>query len=213
LTLRSQRARPGEAASKPDAFFNEFEITYLREMKRKAELGFLSMPLFEPPKAAHWGKFNDRALEDKAVNELLTHFSGNVDNCTESTSIDVVVRKGWLEEGLVFHDSIEGMRVEKLNKLAFSEDGEKAAATEKLWVLGGNHRRKAVKEYVESKQKARQAFSKQLETATRTTKNKTASGGPERVEDGEEIKEEMERIDVDIAKASQWAIRVYDRGE
>ena len=175
------------------------------------------MPLLEPPKGAFWGEFNDRPLKSKAINDLVVAFNGHIDNCTDNTAIDIVVRKSWLEEGVVFHKSVEGLAIDQVSKLRLSEEGVEAVGDKGLWVLGGNHRREALQSYVATKKKERKAIEKKVEAAT--SKSKTRREGTER-EGGktqeaaeEEMKRTMMKLDADIARASQWVVRVYDRGE
>lgn len=199
-----------------DEEFDGFDITSLRNNKKKAELGYLSMPLYEPLEGAHWGQFNDRPLVSRAVKDLVNSFKLNIDNCTEKTTIDVVVRKSWLKEDISFHTSVEGLRIHDINNLVFTEEGALAAIKEQLWVLGGNHRREAVKEYVESKKKEKQSIIKGLEAKAKNKTDKGSEGEPadeSQWQDDEEAVRTIARLDANIAKGSRWAIRVYDRGE
>jgi len=199
-----------------DAVFDGYETRELREKKKDAELGYLSMPLFEPLKGAHWGQFNDRPVDQKAVKTLLASFNGNLENCTDNTAIEVIVRKGWLEEGVTFHETVEGLSIDQVSKLRLSEEGINAVGDKNLWVLGGNHRREAVQSYVTTKKKERKGIEKKLEAATSKRKKRrgdTEIEDAETQEEEEKMRQMMTRLDGDIAKASEWVVRVYDQGE
>jgi hypothetical protein len=195
--------------------FNGYEITTLREKKRGAELGMLSMKLFEPPAGAHWGQFNDRPVDGKAVKELVSDFERLVDNCTDGTAIDIAVKKAWLDPGVVLHKTVEGMRIAEVHELKFTEAGQAAIAPDNLWILGGNHRREAVQVYVNEKKRERDVAKKRLES--HGGKSKSVGGGGD--EEGsatrelEELKAAVKKLEEAIAKASVWVVKVYDRGE
>ena len=197
--------------------FDGYDITELRALKRQAELGYSSMELFEPPAGAKWGMYNDRKVEDKAVKKLVEAYKGLVDNCTEGTAIDVAVRRGWLEEAASFHSTVEGMRIGEVNELKFSAAGEAVMKQEHLVMLGGNHRREAVMVYVGEKKKKREEIAKKLEVGGGKGKKSGRGGAKEGGRTQEDVDEEMKRmvrkLDADIAKASRWVVRVYDRGK
>ena len=175
------------------------------------------MELCDPPAGAKWGEFNDRPVDEKAVKELVSAFHKHVDNCTEGTAIDVVVRAGWLEDEAKLHSSVEGLGIWEVNALTFSEEGKRGIKAEALLMLGGNHRCQAVKRYVKALKKEREGIEKQ-QKAVRGKGKKTGGSiedkGEATPEEGEEeAATVLRKLDEDIAKASQWVVRVYDRGE
>ena len=197
--------------------FHGFELTELRAKKKEAELGYLRMALFDPPQEARWGKYNDRQVDEKAVKELVAAFQKNLDNCTEGTAIDIAVRPGWLEDRGKLHESVEGKRIGEVNALTFNEEGKNAIKKELLVVLGGNHRCHAVRNYVTSLKKEREGLKKEQQAATKKGKtsggNIEDEGGAPQEEGEEDMTTLIMKLDEDIETASQWVVRVYDRGE
>lgn len=174
------------------------------------------MELLDPPEGAEWGCFNDRPLDMKAVKELVEAFKGNVDNCTESTAIDVTLRRGWLDERSKPHDKIEGMKIEEVSELLLNEKGAEAARNDKVLILGGFHRREAVKLYVAAKQKERKTTGRQLDRSR--ARAKASEGGEEgeqdpKAEEAAALSDALKKLDEEIAKASRWVVRIYDRGK
>lgn len=151
-----------------DSMFFGFNVETLRAHRQAAFMGYLKMNIVDPPKGAFWGKFNNRAVNDAWVEELLTDFRRKgVENCSDAMSIDVAVERDWLEATLrkavlptnlevpnveeVERDqlnkmrmSVEGVGIENVAELDFTEEGWEAIKDDNLWVLGGNHRRLAL---------------------------------------------------------------------
>ena len=94
-----------------DKVFDGFEVTELQARKKEMKLRYLRMELCDPLAGVKWGEFNDRPVDEKAVKELISAFHKHVDNCTEGTAIDVVVRAGWLEDEAKLHSSVEGLGI------------------------------------------------------------------------------------------------------
>ncbi|KAI9442816.1 hypothetical protein BJY52DRAFT_1194722, partial [Lactarius psammicola] len=183
--------------------FGDYEKAELRERKKAAELGYMAMNLVEPPEGAFWGRYNDRKVDTDWVSSLTESFLGCLENCTDSTAIEVAVKKDWLVDANLIVPSVEGKKIENIAKIEFTEKGKKEIGKNNLWVLGGNHRREALIKHVRVKQK-------ELEKVKRQAEKKEAQGGEEDQElDG--LKRAAKQLEEEFETASMWAIRLYDR--
>jgi hypothetical protein len=182
--------------------FNGIDKTEIRANQSKACLGFLSINILSPPKGTIWGAFNDRKLNDDAVNKLVAGFKADLENCTDKTAIDVAMRKSWLKDGVIDKaaKSVEGLKIEDVCKVELNAKGEIEMQDDSLWMLGGNHRRAALALYVKEKKA-------DIEKAQREIAKADKKGSDERAMAA--IKELEDKVE----KASWWAIKVYDRGE
>ena len=156
-------------------------------------------------------------MDEKAVKELVSAFHKHVDNCTEGTAIDVVVQAGWLKDQDKLHGSVEGLGILEVNVLTFSKKGKRGIKAKALLMLGGNHRCQAVKQYVKALKKKHERIEKQQKAARGKGKKTGRSIEDKREATPEKGEEEavtvLRKLDEDIAKASQWVVRVYDQGE
>lgn len=202
----------GEAID-ADMYFG-FEITDVRQNKELASLGKYTMDIVTPPEGTIWGQFNDRRIDPGWVKKLHTAFKGIVDNCVDSTTIDVIVKRGWVtnlpktfEERL---QRVDGMALEKVPKVEFSPEGLAEMAREGLWVLGGNHRHEALKLYIaEEEQKleeAKGAISKIQKSANATGNVTKATNEAEK---WQKVAHDLEKK---IARSRRWVVNLYDKG-
>ncbi|KAH9019230.1 hypothetical protein EDB85DRAFT_1896816 [Lactarius pseudohatsudake] len=186
------------------AEFGGFQKSELREKKKAAELGYLSMDIVDPPKGAFWGKFNDRKVDEQWVNKLVTSFTENLENCTDVTAIEVAVKKTWVKNLDSVMPTVDMHQLSEVPDIEFTDEGKEAIARGNLWMLGGNHRRKALTKY-------RKMKSEEL----KTMKNQVGKMETEALADEEldTAKAEVKRLEETVAASSIWVIRLYDREE
>ena len=130
-----------------------FNITDLRRKKQQALLGYMCIDLLDPPARAQWGHFNDRLVDPSWIRGLMDHYEKMVDNCTDATVIDAAVKKAWVSNLDDIKSSVEGERIEDVLMMSFTEAGVEEMAPNNFWMLGGNHRRIALRNWVDGKQK------------------------------------------------------------
>ncbi|KAN0128163.1 hypothetical protein V8E53_014015 [Lactarius tabidus] len=198
------------AADNPDlGTFIGVKVDDIRAKKKAAELGYLRINLSSPPKGLFWGEFNDRRLDTRAVNRLLTRFRGNLDNCSENSAMDLAVRQEWLRPGVEFKATADGVAIADMTEIEFTDAGAMAMKKDELWMLGGNHRRKALSLYMAEKAKELEGVKKAL-----ATQEEVEEGGGGTTETEAEIKglrTRMEMLEGEIEKGTFWVVRVYDR--
>ena len=202
----------------------DIDITKLRAKKHEAQLCFMSMNIIDPPDGAFWGKFNDRVLVKGWVSTLVKLFE-HVDNCADDTSMSVAVKREWIE-GLADKDesgqyvdklgyiknfqSVEGKTITEIPEIRFTAKGLKEIEPRNLWVLGGNHRREAMKIVVEGlKQELanKKSHHEKLKAAI-PIEDQLGPKGDEIDAAAAEIRE----IERKISNNSKWAVRLFDRG-
>lgn len=163
------------------------------------------MNLLEPPQGAHWGEFNDRKVDNKWVARLAAGFLSHLDNCTDETAIELAVKKEWLKDASKALKTVEGREMKDICAMEFTAEGLQAISNNNLWILGGNHRRAALRVYMNEKVKA-------LQQARAESEALEAEGDAKKGEQ-EEAKKRIGRVAEEIDAASQWVVKLYDRGE
>jgi hypothetical protein len=189
--------------------FSGCELTKLRELKKAAELGFMSLDIVNPPRGAYWGKFNDRQLKDEWVNKLAEDFNSKLDNCTDGTAIEVAVKKEWLKDVNKIHRTVEGLTIQEVEVMDFTEEGKREIAMNNLWMLGGNHRRAALTLYLTSKRQELEETQKQIGTI-KAEKRQGVEGTEE--QDIASLKMEVEKLEDKIKTSTHWVVKLYDKG-
>jgi hypothetical protein len=204
--------------------FFGFDVQELRNHAAAAVLGYLRMNVINPPDGAVWGTFNNRPVDQAWVRHLINAFETNLDSCTDDVAMDIALDPKWLANPTSFRSTLNKCKsIDELNIMEFSEEGEKAVKEKQMWVLGGNHRRLALKAYIdnlkatlaqyedaigqESKENATEADSDEEPEAVDVPV--ADSGLQERLSKGKRRVEELEK---QIKSSSMWAMRVYDRG-
>lgn len=187
-----------------------FDITVLRRKKQQALLGYMSIDLLDPPAGAEWGHFNDRLVEPSWVRVLVDHYEKMVDNCTDATVIDAAVKKAWVANLSDIKSSVEGEHIEDVPVMSFTEAGEKEMVPKNFWILGGNHRRIALRSWVDAKRKEvaiHQALSEKLK--------KEEEHGYDYSRDRaiREADRAASDLEEKIRKSQKWVLRLYDRGD
>jgi hypothetical protein len=182
--------------------FMGFPLVSLEKKKVAARFGYMAINLYEPPSSATWGKYNDRKVSGNHVRTLVTDFKRTVENCNEMDCIEVALRPEWLSNGDKVLKTIEGLTIDDVPVMEFTVDGEAAMVAEKLTMLGGNHRRHALKKHIvwmdgrieNEEKRLKQTPSEEVETVH-------AIGG---------IIADLKR---DRDRACRWAVRIFDVGE
>jgi hypothetical protein len=165
-------------------------IKECRMLAANAFLGYLAMDVLNPPTGSMWGRFNDRQVDEGSIRKLKKMFHTDLANCDEETAMFIGVKKAWISNIEDVKKEIDKIYIDQLPLLVLTPAGEAAILTEKLWFFSGNHRRTALREYVDELQ------------------NKLG-------EDGQGLLlEEKERnaVKAKIEKSTRWAVKLYDRG-
>lgn len=192
-------------------YFNGFLQKDLEGYKEEAGLGYLVMDIVDPPKGAFWGKYNDRRLQMAWVNDLAEKFKANLDSCSNLTAIEVAVRQPWVKNLDQAVKSAARLTTITLPRVEFTELGLEEIANDNLWVLGGNHRREALKKFTREMSGKIQSNSKAI-GRLEAQRNRQGEDS-EREQDLKDLKDKnKELVDV-LSHAPRWAIHLYDRGK
>lgn len=189
------------------ATFSGQDQTLIRERRQAALVGLMSMNLHTPPAGAYWGRFNDRPLDKGAVRKLLAQFQGNLSNCTDSTAVDIVVKKRWLANAEECKSTVEGLKIGDVPELTFTEEGAEEAKANNVWMMGGHHRHHTLKMYLAGKKKEIEKMAKELKGMGEGSGSEAAER--ERMKLRERIEEATKAMESD----KMWAVRVFDRGK
>ena len=187
------------------------DLAEVRKVKKAAKIGYMAFPLYPPPAGAHWGEFNNRKMEEDAIEQMLVSFKGAIDFCSDLCAIDVAVKRHWVENiGEALADSVEGFKMHQLPVVTFSEQGKKEILPRNLWMLSGNHRRETLKRYVDELVEEIKELHKKI---------KDIKGGKTEAELSTDKNWEIETVKAAIAekqkmvdKSKKWVVRLYDRG-
>jgi hypothetical protein len=195
-----------------DDDFMMYPLEQLRGKKEEAFIGYLCLNLYDPPKEATWGLYNDRTVNDSWVAHLVQEFTKRLDNCSNADALDVAVRREWIENIDAILPTVNDKKIEDVPAMKFTPDGKEAIQPDKLVMLGGNHRRLALKVYVDE-------MKEQMEIARAKLKGKGAQAhkqsditGPI----GEELNKLEEKVDwyeKKLESSQHWAVALYDIGE
>ena len=207
--------KPGQ----DDSEYFDFEVNVLRKKKQEAQLCFLSMNLISPPDGAFWGKFNDRVLVSKWVSDMVQVLKGGLDHTADENAINVAVKREWIvgmeeqnvEAFLKANAHSEGKDIEEVPEVKFTELGLKEIKNRNLWMLGGNHRREAMKVIaaglVNEIEEERKVLAK--------LKRENQEGDVVGIKNAEisATEERLQKLEKKLSKTSKWAVRLFDRGE
>ncbi|KAH9018910.1 hypothetical protein EDB84DRAFT_1442281 [Lactarius hengduanensis] len=179
----------------------------LREKQKAAELGYLSMNIVDPQRGAFWEKFDDWKADEQWVNNLVTSFTENLENCTDVTAIEGAVKKTWVKNLDSIMSTVDRHQLSEAPDIEFTDEGKEAIARGNLWMLGGNHRRKALTKY-------RKMKSEELKTMkNQVGKMETEALADEARKELDTAKKAVKRLEETVAASSTWVIRLYDREE
>lgn len=220
--------------------FMGFDVTRLRGEIQKAFMGYLCVDIIDPPSGATWGYFNDRWVDKKWLKDLLGAYEEQgVDNCADKTAIEVAIRESWIKNPRIsakdkdtakgkdadkdkdaeakarkktsIMGSVEGHTIHQIPMMELTDKGKAEVKPDQLWMLGGNHRREALKIRREGilgeLAKCKEAVAKIEE------ENKRAGyTGSVDVE-----KDRFVKVGVLLQKQldmeKKWVVKLFDRGE
>jgi hypothetical protein len=191
--------------------FMGYDITMLRGKIHEAFMGYMKINLIHPPKGSHWGQFNDRPIELPWIAGLVNDFKEEfVDNCSTLRAIEVGVKPAWLtiKVGDIPNTS-EGLTMDKIPMLELSAVGKTEVLPENLWFFGGNHRREALKQYLEELGKDVKALE---EDVTKVLKEQSEEFQNDKEITGNKTERIAKVLKEKIAREEMWVVRLYDRG-
>jgi hypothetical protein len=191
--------------------FMGIALEELRSKKQAAYIGYLSINLYDPPKEATWGRYNDRAVNNSWVAQLLHDFARRLDNCTNEDALEVAVRRHWIQNLDKVLPMVNDKTIRNVPEIEFTRDGLLAIQPDNLVMLGGNHRRLALKLYVdELKQQLEKARSKSKGKEVQAHKHSDITGPyASELENQEEKVKWLERK---LLTSQHWVIALYDMG-
>lgn len=193
-----------------DRYFG-IDLADVRDVRKKAELGYMSMSLYPPPPGAFWGEFNNRRIREDWVAGLMEDYEKRIDNCSDLTAIDVVVKCEWIKNFADRKKTAEGSKIHLLPEMEFTEEGMKAINPRNLWILSGNHRRESLTRYLDKLLAEVKAINLKIKEVRDSAGSKALSADKQKsVDDAEATVRKKEEI---IEKSKKWAVRLYDRGE
>ncbi|KAF8264416.1 hypothetical protein EI94DRAFT_1805833 [Lactarius quietus] len=155
------------------------------EKKQEAMLGFMAINLHSLPEGAFWGQFNDQLLDKAVVNRLVNSYHKNIQNCTDNTAINIVLKKGWLTDVNNFKMTVEGLNIEDVPKL--------------------NCQRQAMQTYVEQKEKEIKKMEKMAKSMEDASVNKKGEGEWKKLM--KTIAKERKKLEL----VKMWVVCVFNR--
>ena len=181
-------------------------------MKTASCLGCLTMDILDPPIGTKWGQFNDRRVDHEWVQKLADSFENHkLDNCTDGTVMEIAIRPHWVASLGKAIPKVEGKYTHQVNELELTPIGKREILQDKLWVLGGNHRRLALEVYIgRLKTQLDQLKGKDLKLKAKLAKSRRVAGSTRAETLSTKAVADMEEK---IRNSSKWAVRLYDRGE
>ena len=197
-----------------DLYFG-IQIDIVRRKKEQASLGKYNMDIVTPPDGARWGQFNDRRVDTAWVLKLFHEFQGVLDNCIDATTIDVVVKRWWVGNLPKTYDErlqrVESVPKESVPLVEFTPEGIAEMPVEGLWMMGGNHRREALKLYVEDPEKK---LDEAKDQASRFRKEGNDEGGDIITSSAEAERAQLiaQEYEKKIAQSHLWVVNLYDKG-
>lgn len=99
-------------------------------------------------------------------------------------------------------DRVNGVGIKNVPVMEFTDEGHEAIRPDQLIMLGGNHRREAVHQYVDQ-------LKTQLQSEEKAMKAKEGEKGAEY----EMLRERVQTLRDDIEQYQYWVVRIYDTGE
>jgi hypothetical protein len=206
-----------------DKTFMGLNIRMLREKIEKATMGYMRIDLINPPPGSYWGQFNNREIMENQVKPLLKDFVENwVDNCCDAHAIEVAVKPGWLvlnPRDPKVPIKVNGMDIMNVPALEFTREGADAIIENNLWMLGGNHRREALRRFLDDIAKK---ISELKAGIAKLQEDQHKAGLPgaseysgytiEKDKEGDRLQREIEELEEKIATDRMWVVRLIDRG-
>ena len=183
----------------------------LRGKKQDAFIGYLSFNLYDPPKEATWGRYNDRVVNPDWVAKLVEDFAKRLDNCTNEDALEAVVKRMWIQNMDSIKRTVNDKKIKEVEEIEFMREGKAAIAADNLVMLGGNHRRIALKIYVDTLKEQLEKDQKQVKTKTTQAHKQSDITGPIAAE-LKELEEKVAWLEGKIAISRHWVVALYDIG-
>lgn len=173
--------------------------TGMQKRLADAHVGYLRMNIVEPVcGAAAWGKYNNRGLSDRKVQELRSAFHRmGVLSCQQDKVIYLPMDTGWYEGKT--SPEIAGKYIYELPELKLTAEGEAALKANLIHPCSGNHRRAATVLYYTDLVEAKKELLAEIESLE----------GDERSAKEEELLVMEKRVE----HAPFWAVLIYDLSE
>jgi hypothetical protein len=188
-----------------------YDITMLRGKIQEAFMGYMKVNLIRPPEGSCWGYFNDRVFDKGTIDDLVTDFGQEyVDNCSNLRAIEVGVKPDWLQMNVDdIPKTAEGFTIGELPMLELSPQGKTAVLPDNLWFFGGNHRREALRIYLD---KLRQEVKELKDGVNRILVEQSSEFLNEREKEGNKLESLRKRLAEKIGREEMWVVRLYNRG-
>lgn len=214
-------------------FFGEQKDT-LKKIKETSFIGYLKMDIVHPPEGTTWGYFNDRAVNQAWVTGLAEMFvNGKLHNCEARYSMDIAVKRSWISNLVDAENNpkLSGKDIKHLRQLQLTAEGQQAILEEELWVMGGNHRRLALINYVdwlkyelnilERKLLAEDILMGRSTSVTDAAVGSATGGNPNAADAAStsaiiapmtELQIRVRDLKAQMKDSPMWAVGLYDRG-
>jgi hypothetical protein len=193
--------------------YSGFSIDALKGAMQSAVLGYLRMNVVEPPNGAVWGHFNNRPINHDWTQALCKAFLQFKESCSDAHSMEVALDPKWLADPKAILPTVQGMSIAEVPLMEFNPDGVHAIKKDKLWMLSGNHRRVALKLYVETLQtelsKAKRAVQNITQKRCDDKVTKLRMAPDSTLKEAEDV---VRVLEAKIETSCMWTVKVYDRG-
>lgn len=191
--------------------FMSFPLEQLRGKKQDAFIGYLSMNLYDPHKQATWGRYNDRVVNDSWVAQLVNDFTKRLDNCTNEDSLEVAVRREWIKNIDSILPTVNDKTIRDVPVMEFTPEGRKAIEPDNLVMLGGNHRRLALKEFVDGIKRQLESWKVKHSEKEKQADKASEISGPI-MDEVNNAKMKIDWLEKKLALSQHWVIALYDIG-
>ena len=101
--------------------------------------------------------------------------------------------------------SVEGKKIHKVPLMQFTSRGKEEVKKDQLWILGGHHRREALKDRREKKALELEACRKSLESL--------GDGAGTQSEARSALAQKIKELEKLLAEEKLWVVKLYDRGK
>jgi Na+/phosphate symporter len=145
---------------------------------------------------------------------LLKKYTTDVfDNMADETAMEIVLSESWIQNPLgdLVKSVDEIIDKNTVPKLRFTAEGLEEMKEERLWMMGGNHRRLAQRIMLDQKTRD---YERMMEDA-KELRDKWAEGGKvdeRKRKEAEELEADAEELKKQIDFESLWAVKLYSRG-
>ena len=175
---------------------------------------YMSINLYEPPEFAVWGTFNDRVVSRGWVDKLQGLYENFIDSTAEESTIEVVLDPKWLTNEKEMVEKPEMLEIGDIPEMKFDPQYMEEIKKKEVWMMGGNHRRIALKEFLDEKTRQLEKLRNEWDELRRG-QQREVEGPQEREARAASMKEKSEEIaalEMRISKSTHWCVKVYSRG-